>query len=291
MFGARFFEQLWRGVIFESDVHNYSLLHYPASIRETDRHDSLLDGRADGILLHDHLNARTVYLLSAGMPTVVLTRSVNLPEGCGAAYADDILSATIALDYLWDLGHRRIAHIAGPVGDLAVGVTRPLVVHPLWEDDVAIQRLNGYVGYMQAHGAYDPALIVYSQSWTSNRAIETVQAWLGMENPPTAVFCANDQQALGIIEAAHVLGVKIPDGLSVVGVDDTQNAKDMNPRLTSVAVPMEEIGRAGVVALLNLMEGKPMEQCRLQVPVSHISIRESAIAVGGHSRLSDRTRY
>src|ERR1051326_4597096 len=73
-FGFFFLERLWRGVMEQADEENYSLLHYPKSVRDSDNCAAFLDGRVDGVLLHSHENARALQLAAAGMPTVLLTR-------------------------------------------------------------------------------------------------------------------------------------------------------------------------------------------------------------------------
>jgi len=116
-FGFHFYERLWRGIVAEADRIDYSLLHFPASVRKGASTDAFLDGRIDGILYHANThtdpNERPARLASAGLPTVLLTRSRDLPDGCGTVYIDENSTANLAMEHLWDLGHRRIAHIAG----------------------------------------------------------------------------------------------------------------------------------------------------------------------------------
>lgn len=275
-FGSLYFEQLWRGVMFQADRENYSLLHYPFSVREGTTSDAFLDGRVDGILLHDHSNSRAAHLSRAGMPTVLLDRALDLPEGCGAAFAREADTAAIALSYLWEMGHRRIAHVAGPVGDRATGAETPNVATALqWADDVSVRRLDAYTEWMMEHGMFSPELVAYAQAWSAPQADLILQRWLAMEKPPTAVFCANDAQAIDIIHAAQLLALQVPQDLSVIGVDDSQIARDNTPPVTSVKVPVDEIGQQGVRALLSMFHGAPVEECRVAVPVDQIFVRES----------------
>jgi LacI family transcriptional regulator len=275
-FGSLYFEQLWRGVMLQADRENYSLLHYPFSIREGKTSDTFLDGRVDGILLFDHSNSRAAHLCRAGMPTVLLDRALDLPEGCGAAFAQEADTANLALSHLWQLGHRRIAHVAGPVGDRAPGAVTPNVATALrWPDDVSVRRLDAYAEWMTHHEAFDPDLVAYAQAWSAPQAAPILKRWFAMDKPPTAVFCANDAQAVDIIHSALSLGLILPRDLSVIGVDDSQIARDNVPPVTSVKVPVDEIGQQGVRALLRMFHGAPVEDCRVAVHVNQIFVRDS----------------
>lgn len=269
--GNFFLERLWRGITMQTDAEDYSLLLYPASVREGISCDAFLDGRVDGLLFHLHDNVRTGRLAAAGMPTVLLTRSYDLPDGCGAVWADEVQTLDLALAHLWRLGHRRIAHIAGPVG-IHGTEGRPA-------RDIAVQRLEAYTTWMQTHGVYDPALIGYADGWTAYQTQRIVADWSRLAAPPTAAVCVNDAQALGIIAAAGQEGLSVPGDLSVVGVDNSPQNSNTAPALTSVDVPIEEIGREAVRALLRLMHGAPIEHCRTVLPVTNLVVRDSTAAV------------
>lgn len=270
-YGGLFFERLWRGILSEANQRDYSVLHYPGSVRDGARCEPFLDGRVDGVLYHAHTrgNTRPARLAMAGMPTVLLTRSLDLPEGCGSAYADESGTADLALSHLWSLGHRRIAHVAGP-SEEAADLERQTEV-----DDIAVQRLEAYRAWMQRRGVYDEALIAHARGWTGAHVPEIAAAWAAMPEPPTAVFCANDLLALAVIAEAQRRGLRVPEELSVVGVDNSNAARDSGIPLTSVEVPVEEVGRQSVNALFRLMQGAPIEECRIALPVTEIVVRSS----------------
>lgn len=279
-YGNLFYERLWRGITSQADAEDYSLLHYPVSVREAqdDGVDAFLDGRVDGVLFHAHENRRPGKVASAGMPTVLLTRSLNLPDGAGAAYADEVQGVGLALDYLWELGHRRIAHIAGPIGGEG-GVIVPGTGF-VAADDVALERLYAYQKWMEAHDAYTPSLVFRAGSWRAEPVAAIVTRWRESPEPPTAVLCANDALAIGVIRAAQERGWRVPDDLSVVGIDNSAAGLECAPTLTSVDILLEEVGRESVRCLLRLMEGAPLEQCRVALPVSQLVARESASPPG-----------
>lgn len=271
-FGNLFFEQLWRGIVREMDAIDHSLLHYPLSVRGGTNSDAFLDGRVDGLLFHGLDDARAQKVARAGMPAVMLTRSRDLPDGCGTVYADEEQTVALALDHLFALGHRRIAHLAGPV------VSSPDADTILKKaDDVAVLRLEAYSSQMRKAGYYDPSLIGYADSWrdSANKVGQIVAAWRMLPEPPTAILCANDVLGAAVVAAAVAEGVSVPNDLSVVGIDDSAEARDAIVPLTSVAVPIQQIGQEAVRVLLRLMGGESVESCRVALPVTDIVIRGS----------------
>jgi LacI family transcriptional regulator len=281
LYGSLFFERLWRGITSQADVEDYSILHYPASVREAsdERVDAFLDGRVDGVLFHSHENVRPTRVAAAGMPTVLLTRSLSLPEGAGAVYADETQTMDIALSHLWDQGHRRIAHIAGPVGHESQ--TPPSGQGFLLADDVAVQRLRAYQEWMRTHNVYDPGLLFFADSWRGDAGDSAVQVWRQMRDRPTAVLCANDALAVTVIGEASRHGWRIPGDLSVIGIDNTADGVSSIPPLTTVEIGLEQIGRESMQCLLRLMAGAPLEACRVGLPVASLVSRETVATARG----------
>jgi DNA-binding LacI/PurR family transcriptional regulator len=278
-FGLSFLERLWRGIMEQADLEDYSLLHYPRSVRDSASCAALLDGRVDGILLHGNPDSRDSQLAAAGMPTVLLTRSLEIPDGCGAVWADEAQTVDLALQHLWSLGHRRIAHVAGPVGADIATAPGSLQSDNAGEQtrraDIAVGRLESYCAWMRRRCCFDPTLIAYAHSWSAAQSAPFLHAWRTLEQPPTAIFCANDALALELMAAAQRMRWRIPRQLSVVGVDNSREAHISDPPLTSVAVPVDAVGREGIRALLRLISGAPIEQCRTAVPVTELSLRGS----------------
>jgi LacI family transcriptional regulator len=261
-FGSFFIERLWQGILAQANEENYSILYYPESVRNHARYESFLDGRVDGVLFHatNEYNDCAVRVAEAGMPTVLMTRSLDLPETCGAVCADESRTIDLALSHLWSLGHRRIAHVAGPIERYS---------------DIAILRMEAFQAWMSARQALDRDLIAHAGEWTSNHAAEIVHEWAQMSKPPTAVLCANDALAIGVIEAAQNLGWRVPRDLSVVGVDDSTAARNAAIPLTTVSIGIDVVGQEAVRALLRLMCGAPIAACRATLPISDLIVRRS----------------
>jgi len=271
-YGNTFLERMWRGIVRELDVINYSLLHYPLSVRNGGNSDALLDGRVDGLLFHGVDTERAQWVARAGMPSVMVMLSQDLPEGCGSVYTNEEQTIELALGHLFSLGHRRVAHLAGPARPCPnpdTGLNQM--------DDVAVLRLSAYTSQMQMRGYYDPALIGYADAWrdVDQTVADILAIWRRLPDPPTAVLCANDSLALSVITAARAMDMAVPEALSVVGIDNSIEARQGPVPLTSVAIPVEQIGRQAVRSLLHLMSGDPVEACRVAVSVTEIVVRDS----------------
>jgi DNA-binding LacI/PurR family transcriptional regulator len=152
---------------------------------------------------------------------------------------DDVQVARIAMEHLVGLGHRRIAYIGGDTTD-ALDSTSPLA------------RLRGYRAAVEAAGLdADPALEIESD-WTVPGGIRAWESLVALPELPTAVFAASDEMAMGLIHAARQAGLRVPEDLSVIGIDDHEMAGLFD--LTTVAQPTVEQGRTAARQVLDAIE-------------------------------------
>ncbi|GGY40774.1 LacI family DNA-binding transcriptional regulator [Streptomyces omiyaensis] len=176
-------------------------------------------------------------LRRANIPFVVVDRAVDTRTACSVA-ADDVLGGGLAGRHLLAAGHRRIAYVHGPghlqqVRDRREGLARAVEEAGLGTDaivDIPAERLDVSAG--RDAGA----------------------RLLGLSPRPTAVFCANDLLALGVMQTTFDAGVRVPDDLAVVGYDDIEFAEASLIPLTSVRHPAAEIGRLAAGLLLREIE-------------------------------------
>lgn len=140
--------------------------------------------------------------------------------------------AETAVEHLIAAGHRRIAFINGESWMVA-----------------SRDRLRGYKRALKAAGiAFDEEL-VRSGNWLLSRGHDCTRDLLAMDDPPTAIFCASDKMAIGAYEAIKEAGLSIPGDISVVGFDDEPTARFLDPPLTTIRVPHEDLGRRAVTHL------------------------------------------
>ncbi|GAA1952549.1 LacI family DNA-binding transcriptional regulator [Microbacterium aquimaris] len=162
--------------------------------------------------------------------TVPMIDSIDMVS---TVQTDHAAGARIATEHLISLGHSRIRHLAGPAGSFA-----------------AAERERGWRAALVAAGleAVEPV----RGAWTSTTGY---RAAAEIDDEATAVFCANDQMALGILRGLGERGVDVPGRISVVGFDDVADAGDYRPPLTTVRQDFDALGEAAVAALADGADG------------------------------------
>lgn len=170
---------------------------------------------------------------SAGLSVVVLANKSDDVEACTVG-GDDLLGGRLAAEHLLATQRSRFAYLGGP------------------EDAVVYQRRKG--GYLEAlyRAGHDvsPELIVDAPKDTIDAGIKIGASLLSREDRPSAIFAANDLMALGVLQAAVQLGIRVPDDLAVIGYDDIPFAAGAAIPLTSIGEPTREMGKAAAVLLL-----------------------------------------
>ena len=142
------------------------------------------------------------------------------------------------------------------------------------ELDLTVERLQGYEEGLAE--AWDPSLVRIARPNAPGPAREATLELLRSPSPPTAILAMSDILAIGAVEAAAELGVKVPEDLSVVGFDDGPAAEHAAPPLTTVAQPHEEKGRLAAQWLLEDVErGGPPATRREEILPTELIVRES----------------
>lgn len=210
---------------------NYLLL-FPLALGErfTALRQLLREGRIDGIATRfvtdpPETDAVLQVIKETRMPCVCVERAGDPRFGFPSVTYDDREGARLAVDHLLRQGHRRIAHIHG---DLRYASAQG--------------RLAGYRTTLRNAGIeIDPDLIG-GAPWTTRGAIPVTQRLLDLQVPPTAIFAASDDLAIGAVQAIEHRGMSIPDDVAVIGFDDIPLADEMNPRLSTIRLPLAEMG-------------------------------------------------
>src|SRR6266536_1800621 len=228
--------------------------------REVTLLDRLMHGTTDGAILTlpEESNSELKALKQTGYSFVVVDPRVRLDDGIPAVSAAHASGARAATEHLLSLGHRRIGAITGPAEWMA-----------------STERLNGYRSALAAAGVLpDPELVVES-GFSIESGEQAAAALLDLPEPPTAIFGFNDNVAIGALHVARERGIAVPDELSILGFDDSEQAAIVTPALTTVRQPLAEMGRMAVSLLLRLLEHQRVETMSIEL-ATRLVVRESA---------------
>lgn len=195
----------------------------------------LLDRDCDGlIVLSNAIQDEDIKALGAAQrQVVVLNRNFDrIKDQC--FMADHVQGGVQAARALLQHKHKDIAVVSGPA-------TSP--------DNVA--RLAGFMGELAARGLDMGKVLTLPGDFSNQAGWDAAGQLLALKKRPSAVFCANDEMAIGLLSHCQERGVSVPHELSVLGYDDSPSAEFAAPRLTSVHIPSREVALAGLHWLLN----------------------------------------
>jgi LacI family transcriptional regulator len=203
-------------------------------------------------------------LTDRGLPAVVVdplrlgtTRSITIG-------ATNFTGGVAATEHLLSLGHRSIAHAGGPEST-----------------ECSHARLAGYSSALRQAGiGFEESLVTHC-AFTYDAGRGAAHYLLDCDNPPTAIFAASDELALGIMEEARRRGLRVPEDLSVVGFDDTFVASRSTPPLTTVAQPLVEMGRVAVRLLAQVIRNDLVSTRHIEL-ATRLVVRDSTAPPGGN---------
>ncbi|WP_163512469.1 LacI family DNA-binding transcriptional regulator [Fodinicola acaciae] len=239
-----YFAELARAMIKAAEDAGYTvLIDQTDGLLERERHvlagirPQLVDGLIVSPLAvgREELAART-----DDTPMVLLGESVF--EGPADHVAiDNVAAAGIATEHLVSIGRQRIA---------AIGVQPPD------GQGTARLRLQGYLDALGAAGLpVEEDLIKQGETFHRKDGVKAVQELLALPEPPDAVFCFNDLLALGAIRGAHEAGVRVPEDIAIVGIDDIEDGQYSTPSLTTISPDKDQIARLSMEFLQSRMAG------------------------------------
>lgn len=199
----------------------------------------LMDRGCDGLIaMTNHLTDEDLAALGPRKSCVVVLnhRLDSIPGMC--FYPDHAKGGALAARALLEHGHRDIAVIAGPSAA---------------PDNV--ERINGFLGVLAQAGIDTGGMWIAESDFSPEGGWAACADLLASKRKFTALFCANDEMAVGALSYFQQAGVKVPDQVSVVGYDDTPSSEYSAPRLTTVHIPWRDVTLSGVNALLNRCYG------------------------------------
>ncbi|MBJ7412110.1 MAG: LacI family DNA-binding transcriptional regulator [Phenylobacterium sp.] len=257
-----FFSQVIRGVEQAAQDAGYSVLlgdtrHEPE--REERYGEMLRRKEADGLIFLGHRlpDSLTDMMQAQGPRAPIVNGCEFSPDlAVSSAHIDNERAAAEAMEHLYGLGHSRIGVITGPLAS------------PISRD-----RLAGVHTAAGARGQ-DAGLRIATGDFSIESGVRETLALLDGDPSLTALFCFSDEMAMGALDALRQKGLRCPQDVSLVGFDDIRFAKHLNPALTTVAQPMEQLGQEAVRLLLDIFAGRSQDFQQVTLP-HRLVVRDS----------------
>ncbi|MGQ9908956.1 MAG: LacI family DNA-binding transcriptional regulator [Candidatus Flexifilum sp.] len=255
-FGGSFYEEILEGiheVILSTD---YELLVCPES-RSTRR--MLLHRQVDGAIVFDsRITTESIQkLASRRFPIVVMDRALD-HEFIAPLLLDNAQGVRAAFAHLIAQGYRRLAFVSG--------ATNSFDNH---------ERMTTFLAEAEARNL---PVTVYQGNFSEESGRAAARAMLAADERPEAVFCANDQMAIGFLRTVLDAGLRVPDDLALIGFDDIPLSRYIQPTLSTVGASRHEWGMTAVRQLLDLLEHDTPFQPR-RIPTQFLA-RQSSIRPG-----------
>ncbi|MFE9859247.1 LacI family DNA-binding transcriptional regulator [Streptomyces sp. NPDC005780] len=252
-----FFARVYTGAAAVAAEHGFGVVLYPSPDGTGPARDPFASARAalDGVIASSMAADALGALRGAGLPLVMLDSDPAAPGPAARVNLDIADGMRQVAGHLLALGHRRFLHLASAIDSWTFEV-RARALHE------ALRRVPG------THVRTVPAAL------DVRAGREAAEHALALPGPrPTAIVCDDDILAAGACKAARRLGLRVPDDLSVTGFDDLALATAVEPELTTVRLPAEQVGERGMSALLAVLEGRQAEPGSLPV---HLVVRGSS---------------
>lgn len=269
--GNPFFADVARGAEAAADERGVVVMVCNSAedaARERRHLDLLEEQRVLGVLitpLEDGEDSRLELLIRRGTPVVLVDRDSGQQNRCSVT-VDDVLGGRLAGEHLARQGHRRIAYVGGPFSIRQVSDRHTGIVAALKE---AAERSGGAAPDLRVIPT--PSLTV-----AAGRRAAGAFAGLPADERPTAVFCANDLLALGVLQEMTLRGLRVPKDVAIVGYDDIDFAAAAAVPLSSIRQPRERLGRTGAELLLQEIAEGEGHQHRRVVFEPELVVRESS---------------
>jgi DNA-binding LacI/PurR family transcriptional regulator len=235
------------GLVGQLKARGYWALVYPLVIgQDLDVLEGLLrskkvDGVVVRLLQEPHQTHPLLEIIAAtGVPCVCIEQPGAERFGFGSVTYDDGRGAYDAVAYLLAQGHRRIGHVGGDLRYLT-----------------ARARVAGYRRALLENDIVADESLVYCDAWNPGTARAAVARMFDGASPPTAIFAANDSLAFVVVEELRKHGYRVPEDVSVVGFDDIELSREMDPPLTTVRIPLHQLGVRAADLLLEVINDDP----------------------------------
>lgn len=176
--------------------------------------------------------------LKERIPMVLMEHDPSFAYGASSLKCNHAEAMTKSVEYLVGLGHKRIGYISGGL-DIPSGV----------------ERLSGFRVGLESCGLDFPGKYLYHGTWEEDSGFRAAKVFYDLPQMPTAVCCANDRMAIGLIKGFQSVGLRVPTDVSVVGYDDIEIARYFTPALTTVRLPSYHMAEKAMELLIEIING------------------------------------
>ena len=242
--GNPFFSNILAGiesVMTKAGVNVLILDTQSATSRQSYTTDYLRSQRADGIICLDGQLQPGAEVEQSGMMKLPVVFACEWPDStdCNVVRSDNTNGARLAIKHLMSLGHRNIGYVGGPK-----------------ENVLTTARRKATVDTFKAGGLPVVNDWFFSGDFSLESGVQAARNWLALENRPTALFCASDLMAIGVMAELKRNGISVPEDLSVVGFDDIDIARYYSPALTTIRQRTRELGELAAEVLIEKLHGR-----------------------------------
>lgn len=225
-------------------------------------------GQVDGVLfLNGHLfrqngkQARPAIKLS--IPMVAVCEAIEDADIPQIEAANEVAACQMT-KYLAGLGHEKIGYVCGPADNI-----------------LERERFKGYQRGLEEMGRSPDPDFIWPGDYKLETGILVAERMEASRKRPTAIFCSNDEMAIGLTRGLATTGIRVPEDMSVAGFDDIEFAEMSSPPLTTIRQPRRELGRSGALTLLAMLRG--------EAPSHHIRLTTELIERASTAPLSKRS--
>lgn len=254
-----YYSEITHGIEDIANKNGYTVIicnTYRLSSRVLNYIEVLAERQVDGIILAGGINGKSLIeeSLKRNELKVVLIgeHGIDFPS----VQIDNFAGAYNAISYLIESGHRDIGFIKGPSRSIT-----------------SRERLKGYRKALEDNHIKVKESLIKNGDFTPKGGVEATKSLIGQKIKPSAIFCANDQMAIGAIKILRESGYRVPEDMAIVGFDDIELASYIRPSLTTISVPMYRLGQKAMTDLLNIIKKKGVE--KKSVLQTKLIIRES----------------
>lgn len=263
-----FYFDMINGINQVLEEHDYLMILFYTKHRlqeELKAIQTLRENVADGmIMVSFHFGEENIGAINALQAPVVLTNKYVSPDGNDRfdyVYVDTYDGIKQSTEHLIEQGLRRIAYIGGNLSE-----------------QTGHERFCGYRDAMLHAGIPLIPRFIAESDYTESGGYTMAKSWLQGPDHPEGIVAANDLMAIGVMKACEEAGLRIPHNVAVVGMDNLDIASRVYPKLTSVALQQEEIGRKAAQILMDRMLGIPREERAVKL-MPQMVVRDSSVRI------------